>query len=133
MPQRKAADIRKLNPKTMVDQGFSTHDATHARAAAQGLRVLDPKAESFEERSERMAAARLPYAPMRAHMEMAAMVLASGGTFRLAATHAGISVRQVKKYYSTAEFRQRILELRETMMGKIRGRIVRDLVRRTDP
>jgi len=116
-----------------VEETYSGHDRNLLPAVREGLRVLDPKRESFEERSERFRAQRLKYAPMRAHMEMAATALAAGGSFRLAATHAGVSVRQVKKYYTDAEFRSRIEELRNTMFSKIRGRVIKEMEKRTEP
>jgi hypothetical protein len=64
---------------------------------------------------------------------MAAVILASGGTFKMAATKAGVSVRQVKKYYTEVEFRARIEEMRQVMFSKVRGRVVKELVNRTDP
>jgi hypothetical protein len=97
------------------------------------MEILDPKRESFDERQERLGRNRVPYAGMVAHKEMAAMVLASGGTFRLAATKAGISVRQVKKYYTSADFRARIDELRKTAFSRILGRVLKELENRTDP
>jgi hypothetical protein len=109
------------------------HDRNLLPAVREGLRVIDPKRETFEERSDRFRAQRLKYAPMRAHMEMAAMALAAGGSFRLAATHAGVSVRQVKKYYTDAEFRSRIEELRNTMFSRIRGRVIKEMEKRTEP
>jgi AcrR family transcriptional regulator len=64
-------------------------------------------------------------------MELSAQVLAVGGTFKMAAARAGCSVRQVKKYYSSADYRARIDELRSTLLSRLRGRIVRELERRT--
>ena len=116
-----------------VPDDATGHDLNRLPAVREGLRILDPKKESFEERSARFEAQRLPYAPMKAHQELAATVLAAGGSFRLAANHAGVSVRQVKKYYTTASFRQRIEELRQTMFSKIRGRVIKEMEKRTEP
>jgi len=113
-------------------------DATPAlRKRAESMRpameILDPKRETFEERQARLEGKRVPYAGMVAHKEMAAMVLASGGSYKLAAAKAGVSIRQVKKYYTTADFRARIDELRKTTFSKIIGRVLRELEKRTDP
>lgn len=99
----------------------------------EGLAILDPKRESFEERQARLEMNRIPYAGMVAHQELAALILASGGTYKQAAVRAGVSVRQVKKYYSTADFRLRIDELRKVKFSKIAGRVLKELEKRTDP
>lgn len=112
---------------------LSGHDRNLVPVVQEGLSYLDPKNESFEERTERLRDARKSYAPMRAHQEMAAMVLAAGGSFKLAAAQAGVSVRQVKKYYTDPDFRARIEEQRATVFSKIRGRLVKELERRTRP
>jgi len=124
---------RERKPELQLTADSTGRDRNLLPAVREGLRVLDPKGETFEERSERFRAQRLPYAPMRAHMEMAAMALAAGGSFRLAASNAGVSVRQVKKYYTDAEFRRRIEELRNTMFSKIRGRVIKEMSSRTEP
>jgi hypothetical protein len=64
-------------------------------------------------------------------MELSAQVLAVGGTFKMAAARAGISTRQVKKYWMQDQFRSRVEELRMTLLSRLRGRIVRELERRT--
>lgn len=97
------------------------------------MRDVPRARESFAERQERLIGQRVKYSAMEAHMEMAATALASGASFKLAAAKAGISVRQVKKYYSTADFRGRIEELRSTTFSKIRGRVLKELENRTDP
>lgn len=99
----------------------------------EAVEIIDPKNESFAERSERLRGQRKSYAAMRAHQEMAAVVLAGGGTFRMAATKAGVSVRQVKKYYTEPDFRKRIDEMRTVMFQKVRGRLVKELEKRTRP
>lgn len=97
-----------------------------------GLRILDPKGEMNEQdQIDKFQATRVKYAPMHAHREIAAAVLASGGTYRMAAHKAGVSVRQVKKYLTNPDFRQRIEELRQTMLSGIRGRLLQELKRRT--
>lgn len=123
---RKPADLIELPPNA------SGHDRNLLPVVQEGLKILDPKRESFEDRADRLRAARVPYASMRAHEEMAAMVLAAGGSFRLAAAKAGVSKRQVKKYYTDPEFRARIEELRNTVFNKIRGRLLKELEKRTD-
>lgn len=97
----------------------------------QGLEIIDPKNTTEQELIDRFAAKRTPYAPMRAHMELSAQVLAVGGTFKMAAARAGTSTRQVKKYWMQEQFRNRVEELRMTLLSRLRGRIVRELERRT--
>lgn len=130
---RGRANPRVPNDLSELPPGLHGNDRNLLPVVQEGLKILDPKRESFEERSNRVRASRLKYAPMRAHMEMAAMVLASGGSFKLAAAKAGISLRQVKKYYTDPEFRSRIEELRATVFSKIRGRLYKELDRRTAP
>lgn len=124
---------RKPSALMQLPENASGHDRNVLPVVQEGMKILDPKLESFEERSARLRDARVKYAPMQAHMEMAAIVLAAGGTFRLAAARAGISVRQVKKYYTDPDFRSRIEELRNTVFSKIKGRLLKELERRTKP
>jgi hypothetical protein len=73
------------------------------------------------------------YAPMKARQETAAIALASGASFRLAAQIAGCSSRQVKHYYQSADFRARVEEHRSILMSRIKGRITAEFKRRTSP
>lgn len=114
-----------------IPENATGHDLNRVPMVREGLRVLDPKSTTFDEMEDRFEKRRIPYAPMHAHMEMAALALASGATFKLAAAKAGVSIRQIKKYYSQRDFRQRVTELREVMLGKVRGRLIREFERRT--
>jgi hypothetical protein len=76
---------------------------------------------------------RQKYAMMRQHKEAAAVVLAAGGSYEMAANQAGVSERQVRKYVSDSDFRARVDELRELLMGRVKGRIQKEFERRTDP
>jgi hypothetical protein len=78
-------------------------------------------------------AKREKYSSMKSHMEMAAVVLAAGGTQRMAAQHAGVSKRQVHKYITSSQFRERVAELREIIKSRVGGRILAEFVRRTEP
>jgi hypothetical protein len=111
----------------------SSHDKNLLPMVREGLSIIDPKNETFEERSNRLRASRIKYAPMQAHMELAALALAAGGSFSIAAAKAGVSRRQVKKYYTDGEFRARIEELRNLMFSKVRGRVIKELENRTEP
>lgn len=82
---------------------------------------------------ERAIEKRLRYAAMQTHKELAAHVIACGGTKKQAAEKAGISRRQVGQYMASADFRDRIAELQELLGGKIRGRIMKEVNRRTGP
>lgn len=113
--------------------GSTGRDRNSLPVVAEGLKIIDPKRETFEERSERFKEQRKKYSSMQAHMELAATVLAAGGTFKQAAAKAGVSNRQVRKYYTDPDFRARIEELRQTIFSKIRGRLYKELERRTKP
>lgn len=76
---------------------------------------------------------RLKYASLRSHMEIAATVIAAGGSYAIAAEKAGVNPRQVRKYMTDSEFRDRVRELRELLMGQVRGRIIEEFGRRTEP
>ena len=134
-----AADVEYVKPKkkkrqlVVVPKDASNALKKRAESIKPAMEILDPKRETFEERQERLENKRVPYAGMVAHKEMAAMVLAAGGGYKLAAARAGVSVRQVKKYYTTADFRARIDELRKTTFSKILGRVLRELEVRTAP
>jgi hypothetical protein len=134
----KAEDIEYIPPKKRrellpIPTNATRNDKKKAEAAREAMEILDPKRETFDERQERLGRNRVPYAGMVAHQEMAAMVLAAGGSYKLAAAKAGVSVRQVKKYYTSADFRARIDELRKFSFSKILGRVLKELERRTDP
>lgn len=105
---------------------------TRLPAVREGISILDPKRRTEEEQIEAFEKRRVPYSAMQAHREMAAQVLAVGGTFKMASMRAGVSMRQIRKYYGEADFRSRIDELRSTMLSKVRGRVMAELSRRTD-
>ncbi len=73
------------------------------------------------------------YAPMAVHKEKAATALSTGASYKLAAAYAGVSVRTIKNYQQSASFRQRVAELRESLMGQLQGRLVAEFLRRTEP
>lgn len=99
----------------------------------RGLAILNPKGKELEDYKEEIVKKpRMRYAAMRAHQEMAAQALAVGATQKLAGQYAGVSARQIKKYMMDPDFRARIDEHRSMMMSKIKGKIMRELDRRTD-
>lgn len=117
-----------------IDEEFDS--ATHKKripVVREALAVLDPKDVSLEDRVEALQNQRKKYAAMAAHKEMAAMVLAAGGSNKQAAAKAGVSPRQVRKYMTDPDFRARIEELRTTVLSKVRGRLMKELERRTKP
>lgn len=126
-PRKKQEPVIIIPPEEMTGQ-----IRNRLPVVEEGLRVLDPRRTDVETHISRFDAKRVPYAPMRAHMEMAAQVLAVGGTFKMAAARAGVSQRQIKKYYQDEMFRKRIQELRDVMLSKVRGRVMRELGRRTE-
>jgi hypothetical protein len=100
----------------------------------EGMTILAPGGQDFDKIKDNfMTRKRMKYGAMRAHMEMAATALATGATYKIAAAHAGVSTRQVKKYMQDPDFRERIVELRSTLMSKIQGKIVNEIDRRTEP
>lgn len=99
-----------------------------------GIKVLNPSGKEFEEVKEDFGSRkRLPYAGMRAHQELAAQALAVGGNTTMAATYAGISRRQLRKYLTDPDFRARVEELRTLLLSKVRGKIIKEIDRRTSP
>jgi hypothetical protein len=102
--------------------------------AETGLRVLNPQNKGFEDiKQEIDTKQRIPYSAMMAHMELAAQALAVGATVKMAAKYAGVGPRQVKKYLADASFRARVEELRNLLVSKLRGKVLRELDRRTSP
>lgn len=96
-----------------------------------GLRVLNPSGKDAEDYQEEISKnPRVRYAAMRGHQEMAAQALAVGATQKLAAKYAGVSQRQIKKYYAIPDFRVRVEELRAVLASRMKGRIMRELNRR---
>lgn len=107
-------------------------DRKRLEATNRGLAILNPRGRDLDDYKEEIVKKpRMRYAAMRAHMEMAAQALAVGATQKLAAQYAGVSARQIKKYYTDPDFRARIEEHRATTTGRIRGKIIRELDRRT--
>lgn len=108
-------------------------DRKRLEATNRGLQLLNPTGKDFEDYKEDVVKKpRMRYAAMRAHMEMAAQALAVGATQKLAGQYAGVSPRQIKKYMMDPDFRARIEEHRAMTTSKIRGKIIRELDRRTD-
>lgn len=128
--KRKVTRIPRAE-RVPVSDDYSGHDRNLLPAVVEGVKLIDPQNETFAERQERLRGQRKPYASMRAHQEMAATVLAAGGSMRMASLKAGVSIRQVKKYYTEPDFRKRIEEMRSTMFQKVRGRVVKELEKRT--
>lgn len=97
------------------------------------LKIVNPTAKDAEDIEEGLRRnPRTRYAAMRAHQEMAAMALASGSTQKMAARYAGVSPRQIKKYLQDPDFRSRIEELRVLATSRLKGKIIKELNRRTD-
>lgn len=110
---------------------LSSQDRNRLEPSRRGLKVLNPTGKDHEEYKEDFAKKpRLHYAGMRAHQELAAQALAVGTTQKMAAHYAGVSQRQIKKYYQDPDFRSRIQELRSVLGSRIVGRIYKELGRR---
>lgn len=114
-------------------QTLSLKQKRNMEATNRDLRLLDRQPLDAEEVQQQMVRKnpRIRYSGMRSHMELAAHALAVGSTQKMAARYAGISERQVKKYYADPDFRARIEELRTVLASKLKGRIMRELDRRT--
>lgn len=123
----KRGEIIPFDPSTM-----SGRDRNALPTVREGISHIAPKTLDHEVLTEEFKEQRKHYAPMHAHMEIVAHILATGGTFRLAAKQAGISVRQAKKYYQSADFRARIEELRSVMLSRARGKVMKELMRRLE-
>jgi len=116
-----------IPPGEMTSQMRNRMDPTN-----RGLRLINPQGKDFEDHKDAISKMpRLRYAAMRAHQEMSAQVLAVGGTQKMAAKYAGVSPRQIKKYLTDADFRTRVEELRGLLASRIKGKILRELNRRT--
>ncbi|MDQ3024418.1 MAG: hypothetical protein M3R04_08565, partial [bacterium] len=105
----------------------------HATAVERSLALLPPEMlrsedEIFDELIER--GQKPAHAAIQAHREMAATILAAGGTFEEAGDHAGVSAGTVGKFYEEESFRQRVEEMRAVVLSEVQGRIVADLKRR---
>lgn len=108
-------------------------DRKRLEATNRGLAILNPQAKDLGDYQEEIVKKpRMRYAAMRAHMEMASQALAVGATQKLAGQYAGVSPRQIKKYMQNPDFRARIEEHRATTTSRIKGKIIRELDRRTD-
>lgn len=112
----------------------TTHVRKRLPVVNSGLKVLNPTGKDVDDyQDDFLTRKRRPYSRMQAHMEMAATAFAAGATVSMAAKYAGISRRQVRKYITDADFRYRVEELRALMMSKVRGKIIREIDRRTAP
>lgn len=69
----------------------------------------------------------------KAHQELAAQVLAVGGTYADAADRAGVNEETIRGYMEIELFCERIVELRGHTMTRIAGNVVTELERRTEP
>lgn len=117
-----------IDPETMTSQERNRLGPTNRM-----LKLVNPTAKDEEDFKEGFAKnPRLRYAGMRAHQEMAAMALASGSTQKMAARYAGVSPRQIKKYLTDPDFRARIEEFRTLAASRLKGKILKELNRRTD-
>ena len=77
---------------------------------------------------------RRAWAALEAHKEMAATILAAGGTLGEAADHAGVTEATVRGYLEDEHLRARIEEQRTLIRARIGGRIEQWMERRTaDP
>ena len=125
-------------PIIVLDEEESSYERRRLPAVERGLRVLNPEDKMPSELDEdiRQEAAangrRVQYSTMKAHMELAAMALATGATIKQAGAYAGVTVGQIKKrYLPNPDFRARVAELHTQMTSQLKGRIINELLRRT--
>ena len=133
--RRFQADAVDLDTGERFEVKVMPEDGARARKRApvveENLKILRaPEKTTLEQKALQK---RVRYAAMQTHMEIAAIVLAAGGTATQAANKAGIGKRQVRKYMESGDFRDRIIELQETLGNRIRGRIMKEIGRRTAP
>lgn len=127
----------------LPDAGASKQDydsnvtVGHAEMVEQNLAVLAKEMPDTTRSEEQIfgelveAGVRPPFAAMAAHQEIAAVILAAGGTLGEAANRAGVTEVTVSKYWARDSFRRRVQELRSIVVDGINGRIVGELDRRT--
>lgn len=73
---------------------------------------------------------RKKYAAMRTRQELAATALAAGYPMNEVAEKAGVSTSQVRHYMESADFRERVSEIRQLLFSGVQGRIIAELDRR---
>ena len=79
-------------------------------------------------------ARRQQYAALETRKDLAAAVLAAGGTYEEAGAHAGVTAGTVSRYLEERDFRDRIEELRSVVRTKVAARIEAWMDRQTsDP
>lgn len=127
-------------PAVILDPEEETVQTRNRQPAMDvGVRILNPEDKMPSELAEDIGreglrGRRVQYSVMHAHMEMAAIALATGCTTKQAAAYAGVSRDQIKKkYLPDPDFRSRVSELHTQMTTSIKGRIVKELMRRTEP
>lgn len=124
---------QRPDPIDMDGEEMSVYSERRLPLANNGLKLINPARKDEDDYKEEFKKKRQPYSAMRAHMELAAQAIAAGGTQVMAAKYAGISKRQVHKYVKDADFRARVEEIRTLLVSKIRGKVIREIDRRTSP
>lgn len=117
--------------EVQVYENDSTKTRRNAERTAEHLKTLRvPDPETIEEKAIKK---RQRYAPMQRNMELAAYAIAAGASVKVAARKVGVSPRQIRKYQTHADFRDRVVELHEVLATKVRGKIIKEIDRRTSP
>lgn len=124
------ADTGKKYDIAVLD-GDSSQMRRRAPVVKEGMKILQAKTE--EELVDKNVKKRIRYARMHAHKELAAIVLATGGTRKQASRKSGVSLRQIQKYWESSDFRDRVAELQELLGNRVRGKVIKEINRRTDP
>lgn len=122
-PKEKKHEIVVVDP--------SSYDRRRLPEVQERMKLIGAKHQ--QDLEEEYVKKRVPYAAMRSRMEVAAIVIAAGGSHKMAAAKAGVHPRQIQKYVSNPDFRTRVAELQETTVKKILGKVVKEIDRRTKP
>jgi hypothetical protein len=119
-------DEKERLKRKRISESKIRNDEAHLQS---GLRVLQPD-DLDDNGIPELAGRRTQYKPLRLHQEKAAMAIAAGATLRAAAKFADVSPRQVRKYMTMTDFRDRVTELRQIVMSRIQGKIISEINRR---
>lgn len=127
---QQAEDDRRTRISQTKRRNFAKREAGAVIKFAQIRREVE---SAEEETPDVPGRHRTKFHSLRPHKEMAATMLAAGGSTQQAADVANISTRQVKKYYQDADFRERVVELRQIVLSEVQGTIIEELRKRVSP
>lgn len=139
MPDTSAKNNEFKEGITRLPQPVTTRETNGWRPAAlgfnaltkgQGLNPVEMKNQSLRDVRE----GRTRYAALSVRREMAATILAAGGTTGQAARAIGARSRKtINRYLRDPHFRDRVAELQSIAAQQVGGRIMKEFRRRTTP